>query len=361
MSKVIFCDFHHSGLAYAMHLLFEKRLGYELYFPIGVEWFDKGYWGIAEPYDNSPDTIKQYLDLDHKYIPRDGTQVLNEIKTVQTNYYEVYDHSHGYTRKAITWDQFMSMRVDIILASIPRHWEMYRQLRDIYKPLAKVICHMGNMFEEVEGGIKTGCVRNLMASTIEFNVPSWVNKVFYHQEVDQKVYSYEKPNYDRKPYRITSFVNCLPRPDLYEKYKHALPGFEFKSYGGGCEDGCVGTIQEMARHMKDSLWAYHIKPYGDGFGHVWFDWAFVGRPIITNFADYEDKLGGEIFEDGVTGIDIGKHSFAESVRLIQEISNDPNRHLAMCEEIYRRVKQKVNYQKELKDIKNFLENFKETM
>lgn len=349
----IFTDLHHSGLAYSLHLLFEKRLGHELYFPIGTEWFDHGYWCIAEPYQNNINTIKQYLDLNHEYVPTDGTVSLNKVTDVKPTHYEVKDIAHDYTRKHITWDQFRSMDINIIIGSIPRHWEVYRQLKDIYKPKAKVIAQMGNMFYEAHDLMKSGTIKNLMASTSQFSAPSWVNSVFYHQEINKEVFTYSSPQ--EYPIKITSFVNCLPRSDLFSRYKIALHDCDVQAYGAGCPDGNISTIQEMAAIMKQSHWAYHVKPAGDGFGHVWFDWALIGRPIITNFSDYHDKLAGEIFEDGVTGIDLEKRSFEDNVKYIRELSQ-PTIHRQMCREINRRVKEKMNYKEEAKSIREFINN-----
>lgn len=349
----IFADFHHAGLAYSFHLLFEKQLGWEIYYPIGEDWFDKGYWSIAEPYDNHPDTIKQYLSLDQAYRPTDGTVPLNTLAVPQSNnYYSIVDLAHGYVRKAVTFEQFCAMPIDFIIGSIPRHWEEYTKLRDIYKKSARVICQMGNMFDEVEDMIRMGIVKNLMASTSIFTVNVEINRVFYHQHIDEEVF---KPHDNPANNMITSFVNVLPARQLYYAYKTALPDFDFKAYGAGSPDGVIPTIKAMAGIMNDTAWAYHIKPGGDGFGHVLFDWAFIGRPIITRFNDYKGLLGGELLEDRVTAIDIEARSFEENLKLIKEWTTK-DKLTELSNNMKRRRMKVVNYDKELTDILQFIEN-----
>lgn len=349
---VVFCDLHHSGLAYSLRLLIERRLGGTCLFPIGLDWFYEGFWHIAAPYGNSMDTVRQYLDLDHRYIPHDGTQVLNNIKEQTPTHYVVNDYAHGDTLHCVTFQQFKEMKVDIVIASIPLHWFVYNQLIKEHKSEAKLVCQMGNMFSEAQEMARNGTIKNLMASTIVFPVPASVRAVFYHQEVDQTVFAPTPPTLSNK---ITSFVNCLPDPKTYYAYKTALPELDFKSYGGSCPDGTKQTTQEIAQEMKESLFGYHVKPGGDGFGHILYDWAFIGRPIITRFSDYTDKLGGELLTDGITAIDIDKRSFPNTVDYIrQSISSEHVKQMAI--NMQERVKQCVDYQKEEKELRSFFDD-----
>ena len=61
MSEVnVFCDFHHHSLLRSFVLLFENRFNWNVYRPIGMEWFYEGYWG----YNNIEATAKQFLDIE---------------------------------------------------------------------------------------------------------------------------------------------------------------------------------------------------------------------------------------------------------------------------------------------------------
>jgi hypothetical protein len=344
----VYADFHHSGLFYSFHLLFEKRLGWNLYSPIGTEWFKEGYWAIARPYDDNPDTVKQFLSLNT--VPKDGTQPLNTVMGIAPTHYQIHDIAHGYTRKAITLNQFKEMNIDLIIASIPDHWKIYTEMRDTYHPNAKVICHMGNMFVEVRRMIQEGIVDNLMAATIPFQFSRNINSVFYHEE--QPIRGYMDPGALNK---INSFVNVLPNVSMYDSYKKELKEFEMKAYGGGSPDGVIDTLSEIYNKIQESKFIYHVKPGGDGYGWIWHSAFMLGRPIITQFHDYQNKLGGLLFQDGITGIDLDKGTVQENCERIRKIANDPLYYEHMSLEAHNRFFSIIDYEREEKELRLFLE------
>lgn len=346
----VFCDLHHDGLYYSLHLLFEKRLGWNLFRPIGKEWFRQGYWAIARPYGDNPGTIDQYLSLNN--VPSDGTPPLNSVAGIAPTHYSIRDEAHDFTQKAITLNQFKEMNIDIIIASIPDHWLLYSQLRDDYHPSAKVICHMGNMFNEVRRMVAEGVVENLMAATIPFQLNRPINTVFYHEE--QPIRDFMPPMPENRN-KIKSFVNVLPKQEQYFQYKKELWEKEMKAFGASCPDGMLPTLNKVYDEMQGSDWIYHVKPGGDGFGWVWHSAYMLGRPVITNFSDYKNKLGGLLFEHKVTGIDLEQGTVKENCELLSQLS-DPEKHLEMCIAAHKRFCDVVSYNAEEKNIRNFLNN-----
>ena len=348
----IFTDYHHSGLLYSFHLLFEKRLGHRIYRPIGMEWFDKGFWNIAKPYGNNIETVKQFLSMrDTQSL--NGSPPLNTIvgRNPMHPFYRVYDSYHDYEQKALSFMQFLEMDIDIIIASIPDHWATYKRLRDQFKPKAKLICHMGNMFNEISEKMHDGTVDNLMASTIAFPHPTFVNSAFYYQE--QPLVEFKPTLTTNK--KITSFAHVLPKKEMYEQYKNALPEFEFKAFGATCPDGWMKSILELYKTMQDSMFVWHVKPGGDGYGWNWHSAFLTGRPILTTFSDYKDKLGGLLFEDGITGVDLEKRPFDDNIKYIKDIVTN-NQLQIMQEECRKRFDKYVNYDNEQTKVKTFLEN-----
>lgn len=347
----VFCDYHHSGLFYSLHLLLEKRLGWKLFRPIGMEWFPS-WWDIAKPYGQSESTAKQYLDLRDSspfYSPTDGSPTLNSVVERKPDYYVIQELAHEYQQKAITFQQFLDMDIDIIIASIPDHWVTYTKLRDTYKPKARVICHSGNIFWENEELIRGGFVKNLMASTREFPTPG-INSIFYHQE--QPVVPYVPS--DRTPL-ITSYVHLLPKKEQFFDYASRLSQFDWRAYGAGSRMGWLNKLTEVYRHMQKSEFVYHVKPHGDGYGWVWHSAFMVGRPVITEFSDYKDKLGGQLFEDGITGIDLEKRSVQENCDLILRMHNDGSS-VRMGEAARRRWEEVVDYDAEEIRLREFFAN-----
>ena len=140
----ILADAHNLGLFRSLQLLFEKRLGYELYRPIGLDYFTSGYFKLAEPYGNNPATIAQFLEVNS--ATPDGSMRLNDAKSVSEGVYEFDDKSNNCTNKGITLEQFKKEKFDIIIASIPQHIEPFKELIQKYQPDAKFIFQMGNIY-----------------------------------------------------------------------------------------------------------------------------------------------------------------------------------------------------------------------
>lgn len=344
----IFCDNHHSGLSYSLRLL-AKRLNAEIYFPVGLEWA-KDYWKIHKPYNYNLDTAKQYLSLDQQYTPVDGTLPLNRIADTKPSHYEIKDLFHGDTYKAITLDQFKEIDINIVIASIPDHAISFTKLIKDHKPKAKLVFQAGNMFNEIPALIRDNYIKNLLSATIKYDLPKSVNAVFYHEE--QPLRPYKAPPIEKK---IKSFVHLLPNSELYYQYKNALPEVEFKAFGALAPDGYCNSLDKVYDEMQDSSMVMQIKPRGDGYGWNWHSAFMLGRPIITNFSDYRDKLGGLLFNDLVTGINLEAKPFERNVALIRAIVNNPDVLNQMSLKTYEAFKSIVDYDKEEVEIRYFFD------
>lgn len=336
----VFSDFHHGDLFHSLHLLFEKRLGYQLFRPIGLSWYPE-YWHIADPYaPNHMPTVQQYLSIS----PQQMAFFANKIEKVEDGVYYCWQPSQETYHKAITLEKFKEMQIDIVISSIPSHDIAYADLIKKYKPNAKHIAQMGNVWGETS-------VKNIMCSfpASLAKVRSDQNVVFYNQEFDLNIFKYTPPSNRKK---ITSFVNCLPMSELYHQFKFALPEFEFKAHGASCPDECIAPLSRIAQIMQESMWGYHVKPGGDGYGHVLFNWLAVGRPLIIDMRYYRHRRN--LLIDRETCIDIGRRSFEESVRLIREYS-EPSIHRKMCENVHKVFVENVNFDEDERKVRAFLE------
>lgn len=338
----VFADYHHVGLFQSLQMLFEDRLGWSLYRPIGNEWATQGYWKIAEPYGNNPGTIRQYLGTDmNKW---EHYKNLNGDYVLEDNIYHIYDPINETHQKAITLDTFKKMHFDIILSTYQPHDETFAILRDNYHPQAKHIAQMGNIYQTTK-------VKNVMCSTVPYPVPPGTNVFFYHQEFDTNIFTYTPPTETKK---ITNFVNLHPGVAHYDQYRSALPDFEFKSYGASCPDGTITGERNIAQIMQNSTFGFHVKPRGDGFGHVIHNWYACGRPVITNLSDYADKLAGKLLVDGETCINLEAHTFQENCDLIRFWSK-PDNHIKMCQNAYKRFQEVVNFDAEAEQFKQWIQ------
>lgn len=339
----IFTDMHHGGLYAAQHYLLENRLGHNLYRPIGKEWFTEGYWHIAKPYKDNPGTIEQYLGI--RIAPEDGTIPLNEGDEQPNGIYSIRDGAHYFRHKAITLDKFKKMDIDIVIASIPAHIPVYKELIKKYKPNAKLVFHIGNI--GWGDNINSYDADNIMVSTAP--VPTNKHAVFYRQEFDLEVF---KPELEPTREVISSFVHGANKnKEYWDLLTRGLLDYECNDF----EYGIVGT-KNIASKMQEAKYGYHNKPGGDGFGHVIHNWFAVGKPVIVNLKDYKDKLAGELMSDMITCIDMSNRKPSEVVNIINNISD--LQYQDMCLAVRNKFKETVDYERDAANVKQFLENLK---
>ena len=350
----VFTDFHHASLLQSLILLFEKRLGGNVYRPIGVEWHTNGFWKV---YDH-PATVEQFLGIGGN--TPDGTAKLNEVVNSYINppgaavVYKCKDIDSGQDNKAITLQGFMAMHFDIVIASLPYHIEPFKRLCEMHPNKPKLIYQIGNAWT-----VEAGLAPNIMASANISGVPENTNFISYHQEFDTSVFRYVPEGEPAQS--IYSFVNCFnvndymfPDWQLFQVIEREMPGWRFRSYGGQCRDGAVGPSAVLADRMREARFIWHTKVGGDGYGHVVFNSAAVGRPLITKKSYYIGKMGEALMMDGVTCIDIENLSNADIVSKIHHYS-EPERYKQMCENVYANFKKHVDFNKETEDIKIFLQ------
>lgn len=339
----VFTDLHHADLYYSLHLLFEQRLGWKLYRPIGLDWFHQGYWKIAEPYGNSMDTVGQYLDINEDGW--DQFKNLNGTHYKENGIYHAYDPTHDYYQKAITLEQFKSMKFDLIVSTIPAHDVSFSRLRDQCHPHAQVVSQMGNINQQSH-------LQHVLHST-PYKPNVGQNTCLYHQEIDMELYKYVPPNPDTR--YIFSAVNCLPYANVYGQYKSLLEDIEFRAYGAGCPNGAVMGTKGVAAIMQQANLGWHIKP-GDGFGHTAMGWFASGRPVVTKMSDVV-SYGADapwLFEPGVTCIDLDAGSVsANCAKILAALQ--PENNLQLAENAKKRFHEVVNYDKEEQEIRKFFE------
>jgi len=357
---IVFCDFHHAGLLQSFILLFEKRFGGEVYRPIGMDWATQGFWKI---YDH-PATQEQFLSVGG--ATPDNTPKLNEVLGVRPitdiDYPTVYickDIDSNFTNKAITFDGFMNLKIDIVIASIPQHIEPFKRLCELHPNKPKLIFQIGNAWSIEANGAK-----NIMASAIVEDVPKDVaNFITYHQEFDLDIFkpAYPYGNYEEPNPHISSFVNCFNISDhfvqdweLFQKVEKLMPSWHFKSFGGQCRDGAAHGNEMVADFMRTSRFIWHTKNGGDGYGHIVFNTAAVARPCIVKKEYYRGKLAEKLFIDGETCIAIDNLNPQEIVNKI-EYYNETDRYYKMCQNVYNNFKDKVNFDTEAQQISDFID------
>lgn len=333
----VFVDFHHVDLYYSLHCLFEKRLGWELYRPTGLEWAETDNWTLHK-FHNEPSYANFMLDhggvLAHDWIPGWNYQ--------EDEIYYLFDPTHEFFHKAVTLETFKKMNFDIIISSFEGHDYILESLRDAYHPEAKMIAHIGN-FQQ-----KTHLPNVIYSAPYEEESK---NAVLVHQELDMNYFS--KTSLPKET-SIHSVVSFLPYRETYQAYKEALADIPMKAFGGKTPDGGLFGCKGVSQKMQEATIGWHLKPLG-GLGHTSMGWFSIGRGVVTNLSQH--RLNGsealKFFEPGVTCIDIESYTVHEGERILRRYLK-PENATKLGANANQRFQEMINYDEEEQAVRQFL-------
>jgi hypothetical protein len=341
----VLTDFHHNSLLRSSVLLFENRLGMNVYRPIGLDWFYEGYWAINDQLS----TAKQFLDFENQIIV-DNTPPLNVIKDQSDGIYNVYDPGNVSTHKGITLESFKSRKFDYIIASIPEHIPLFQKLIQEFQPQAKLIVQIGNNWNpaifkglNVLGSVKPGNIQD-------------ANVIYYHQEFDTEVFKLKEHKVSNN---ISSYINLLQELPIGWKdfiyLESQLKELSFKSYGGQCRDGNMNGANELADSMHNDDFVFHVKDHGDGYGHIIYNAYACGKPTIVRSSRYTNQLAQELFNKD-NCIDLDMMTIEDAVHKIKEVYNHKDVLDQMSINANKSFKNNVDFAYESEKISNWLGN-----
>jgi hypothetical protein len=341
----VLADHHHHDLWESLELLC-ARLGWTLYRPIGMDWFDQGYWNHERKWHGDA-IAKQYLTPWGSDLP------------VKDGHSQRLDHSHGRFQRLVTLDAARDLRPDIVISTLAHNHEGF----------ARFASEVGATFGLQIGNVRFGAqdmaedrwdlaAFGLVSGIMPVEPPK--PHVVYHQEfqiADTLVPGFRPeppPRGDRLS--VASFVQCYPESPTYVAWTAMapqVPEMDWKVYGayGGApiDEWAAGNIDrcsDVASAMRASDIAWHAKAWSDGYGHVIHNWFAVGRPVFGFEGYYRDQLAGALWVDGVTSIDIERRSHAEVIAELRRIRDDEDHHLRMCEASAARFREVVNFDEE---------------
>lgn len=353
----ILADIHHWDLFYSFYLLFEKRLGFKLYRPIGLDWLESGYWALSSVPEVNTITLstksgearsilQPYWGYRDPLWARNSTEILRigEIKQDVTGIYSIQDLSKDdYWQHGITFEQFKQTNFDFIISSVPQHFNLFEQLCKNFQPKAKHILHYG--YGNIPWPIPD------FAKNIMCHVPiiQNLNTVIYHQEFDLSIFSFSSPEEHQK---INSYVH-FPISETLAKEVDLNVKFIGKTLDS--LDKTILGSKNLARIIKDSAFTWHIKPGGESYGHILHNSLACGRPLIINAEDFKDIPSSKLLTDGQTCINItGKTS--QKIKSEVQKCMQPEEHNRMCENAYQRFKNTINFDEDEQKVRKFIEN-----
>jgi hypothetical protein len=339
----ILTDFHHNSLLRSFVMLFEERLGMNVYRPIGLEWFYEGYWAINDQLD----TAKQFLDVETQVLA-DNTPPLNIVKEYSDGVYSVYDPGNITTHNAITLEAFKNVQFDYIIASIPQHIGLFQRLIQEFQPKAKLIVQIGNNWNpnifrglNVLGSVKPGSLQD-------------ANVVYYHQEFDTNIF---KPKEHTISKTVSSYINLLQEMHFgwndFIKLESSLTDFTFRSYGGQCRDGNMTGAHDLADSMSNDDLVFHVKDHGDGYGHIIYNAYACGRPTIIRRSLYDNQLAQELFNDE-SSINLDGISIEDAVHKVKKVLSDEELLNNMSIKAYETFKNNVDFAYDAEKVYNWM-------
>lgn len=339
----ILADYHHSDLFESLALLFEDRFGWELYRPIGMEWFHEGYWQFEKKWHGDA-VAKQYLEL----WGSDGDAFID--------FWVRSDNTHpGRIYKMVTLEQARALKPDIILATLPDNEAGLKRFAD--EVGAHYGVQIGNQWQQTDW---SAAEFGMVSSTLEALPPK--PHVIYHQEFRLSDFRYEAPT-GFGPVR--SFVNCFQETPEYPNFQQIArggPEFAWEVYGAlgsGVADeftmGNLNSTPSVAEHMRGSGIIWHAKHWSDGYGHVIHNAFASGRPVFGYERYYKDKLAGPLWVNGVTSFDVEGMTHDDVYRDLRALRDNPERYREHCEAVRQRFDDVVSFDEDAAAIKRMLE------
>lgn len=329
----VLVDVHHHDLFRSLYFLFRNRLKFNFYVPYGIEWNRK--YKINQ-YPNEI-TINQYLVSCKNWI-----NINKDISDV--NFLKL--------------EEFGDINIDIIVSSLFTNIIPFLNLtKDYDKKRTKHIIQCGNNFHP---SLIDAIGKNLLSSSmVVYQLSKISNKVFYHQEFDLTKFCPPKSNYN--PCSVYSFQHgfgtgkhpFLNDYNLFINLKEKLNNFDFRCYGHGGEYRSVFNIWDF---IRESGFIFHVKPQGDGYGHICHNSMACGKPIIYK-SEYLIRYGIKmtcmlLFDDEVS-VDMSHSSVDNIVKKIKYMSEDYDQ---VSKKVYDKFKNVVDFDAEFVKINKFVEN-----
>lgn len=360
----VLADLHHFDLYHSFQLLFEQRLGWELYRPIGYDWVNEGYWKLCD--ERYPVVRQGYLStedglcsqaLQPYWNQRDAgwarfaTELVRvgNIKREDDGICLVEDLSKNTYQKGITLDRFKDESFDIIISSVPQHFESFEILRQKYQPKARHVFHIGS----VVGCVVPPNAKNIMTHALPKFMPSEAHYIIYDQEFSLETFSYSHPI---SHHDVRSYVHFPESQGLWEAM-----GLDWDfSFVGKTLARLEETIirsSDLSKCISDSAFTWHIKLGGESYGHILHNSYACGRPIIVNGFDYIGSRGGRLLEDMVTCIDVTRRN-PEQLREKLLYAGREDIHERMCASAYSRFSNLVDFDSEFKELQLFLQELR---
>jgi hypothetical protein len=343
----ILADFHHADL-FESHLLIADRFGWDVWRPIGMEWFTEDIWQFEREWHGDA-VARQYLSLWDTDV---------ESSEVPGVFYRQDGTHPGRTFRMITLAAAREMEWDAVLSSVPANdpglWKFAREVG------ARFGVHLGNEGQQSRWDLADFA---WVSTALPYRPP--VKSVTYRQPFSLEDFRHEWPPSGRAT--VASFVQCFPENVVpYGEYldlARTAPDLTFQVYGAygshpldefAC--GNLETTPAVADAMRAARTIWHSKSWSDGYGHVIHNAFAVGRPVVGRAGYYRGKMAEPLWVEGVTSFDIDRRSQAEVVALLRRLRDDDEYHRQISLNAALRFREVVDFDGEADEIRRLMED-----
>lgn len=302
----ILADMHHPTLWESYNLLFGDRLGWDIYRPLGMEWYQKGYWRHEHFWAGD-----QFAKL---FLPH------KEVDVLRDGYYERADPNNlGRVFKMVTVDQAYALGFDWLISSVPGNQLGFAQFAG--RVGAKAGVQIGNN----EHTLAWDLAELVLDSTSTHRAPIGHESkhILYDQEIDLRLYGrdyYIGPDAGPISSLLLIWHNDKAGLDFFREVASYFPDERFKLYGQAGQELFNNT--SVATEMARSSAIYHTKKIGDGWGHTIHSAMAMGKPVISNNSYYSGQRAARLLDGNRGVLDIAGMDVKSAVQAIRNIDKD---------------------------------------
>jgi len=336
----------------------------ELYCPEGNEWFKRGFVTIRPPIGCQKfETINDIMDF-----PNDECEKI-EITDGLYQYHRKMEVDKGhYIQKAITFDKFLEMDIDIILTTHFGHEQSFHHLVAMHKPNAKFIRQIANLHEKPSSYCKNILLQPIYhPADYEDEPPNrafkklGINYMFYYPE-HYEGYCYTEPTNHKLVVNLAP--DLLPEDvESFNSFQSDLPDFKFVLCGRNpnvskevfpyaLPNGFIPHLL-LPKAIKDSAFIWYTKSHGGG-GFTFRQALACGRPIIgrKHYSKLHAPMESEMYQHKINCIDLDETRKGPS--LLREWS-EPTQHIERCKNVAETFNRYMNFAEKAKEINTWID------
>jgi hypothetical protein len=332
MTSKVLVDYHHPDLYWSFVLL-GRRLGWTIYRPIGMEFFNEGYWQFEADWAGD-----KFARMFLSYSADDINEGVAGYRP---------DLRHESFFNLVNLNQAREFGFDIVISTVPGNLHGFNRFaREVG---ARHVHQLGNQEHLAQMGSPIEGVDLLVSTNVD--AKEWRRSLRYDQEMDPLLIQYSEPPISGP---VSFFVADWHNREETAKYVEVAghcPDIGFNLYGPDAIH--LRTVREVADAIHESSIVYHSKRVGDGWGHHIHSVAGIGRPLVGNASYYAGRLAERLWTPD-NSVDTSQLPPSDIGRVVSELWSDHGRIRRMGQASRNLFDTYIDYQRDADRIREFL-------